>query len=249
MGPNSSRSLTYVLVLGVVGVLIYAVYNKNKSTRSSSPAYDNTTTGGSANVSTTDTSLLVTSPAALQSTGTLSKGLTTGATSTTGATELKSYSNEKVKKAVSTSPEIITMQDPALSDQSLVSSDPIASSTKTRGTSKSVKKHSVKKHKFDAGSQKGDYMVIAGNFASKDNADAQVAKLKKLGFSKAEVVKLDNSATLHVIAGNYSYKGGADAALRTLKAKKVAAFVKKKSGDIYKASNPTPAPNTTSQPS
>lgn len=250
MGPNSSRSLTYVLVLGVVGVLIYAVYNKNKSTRLSSPAYDNATTGGPANVSTTDTSLLVTSPAALQSTGsTLSKGLTSGAISTANATELKSYSTEKVKKAVSTSPEIITTQDPALSDQSLVSSDPIASSTKIRRTSKSVKKHSVKKHKFDAGSQKGDYMVIAGNFASKDNADAQVAKLKKLGFSKAEVVKLDNSATLHVIAGTYSYKGGADAALRTLKAKKVAAFVKKKSGDIYKASNPTPAPNTTSQPS
>jgi len=261
MGPNSSRSLTYLLVLGTVGGLIYAVYNTNKSRRLKSPAYDTTaTTGGAANVSSTDTSLLVTSPAALRTdnsvTGTLSKGLSAAAATTAAAaSDLKSYSTEVVKKATTASPEIIATQDPATVDNSLTgtSSDPIASSTKTKVTSKSVHsakaKHSVKKHKFDAGSEKGDFMVVAGNFASKDNADAQVAKLKKLGFAKAEVVKLDNSATLHVIAGNYSYKGGADAALRTLKAKKIAAFVKKKSGDVYKASNPAPAPAPTSQPS
>ena len=252
MGPNSSRSLTYLLVLGAVGALIYAVYNTNKSrNRLKSPAYDSAT--GNTNVSSTDTSLLLSSPAALKvEAGRQQVANTLGsaaAGTAAAASELASYSTEKVKKAVSNSPEIISTEDPSLVDKSLLGSDPIASSAKTKMRSKSVKKHSVKKHKFDAGAVKGDFMVVAGNFASKDNADAQVAKLKKIGFAKAEVVKLDNSATLHVIAGNYSYKGGADAALRTLKAHKVAAFVKKKSGDIYKASNPTPAPAAKSQPS
>ena len=258
MGQNSSRSLTYLLVLGVVGGLIYAIYNTNKSRRAkSSPAYDSTSaTNGSSNVSSTDTSLLVTSPAAMHIdstqhsiTGHLAKGVTNAVAS---ANEVTNYGTEKVRKAMTSSPEIINTEDPSLSDKSVTgSSDPIASSTKTKVTSKGV--HAAKSHhakqKFNPGAEKGDFMVVAGNFASKDNADALVTKLKKIGFAKAEIVKLDNSATLHVIAGNYSYKGGAEAAVRTLKTHKVQCYVKKKSGDVYKASNPTPAATATSQPS
>lgn len=267
MGPNSSRTFTYVLVLGAVGALITAVYNTNKqrSKAAKSPAME-TTAGVSSNIST-DTSFVGTSPAALTGAahsvgaglssvaGAAANGVTGAAASTVaGAAELANYSTKAVKKAVAASPEIISTEDPSLvsSDKNSVSSDPITASAKAvKVTSKAVhaKKHGVKKHKFDPGAEKGDFMVIAGNFASKDNADALLAKLKKLGFAKAEVVKLDNSATLHVVAGNYSYKGGADAALRTLKSKKIQAFVKKKSGSVYKVSNPTPAAPAASKPS
>ena len=245
MGTNSNRGLTYLLVLGAVGALIYAVYSTNRANRVKSPAYDSSSlNGGVANVST-DTSLLITSPAALHidsfhraATGKLAKVESSVASSAAaGVSELTSYGTEKVKRSRSSSPEIITTEDPSLIDRNSSISDPIAPSGKTVVRSKSVHavKHAKKKQKFNPGSEKGDFMVIAGNFASKDNADALIAKLKKMGFAKAEIVKLDNSATLHVIAGNYSYKGGAEAALRTLKAHKVAAFVKKKTGDVYKS--------------
>ena len=250
MGPNSSRGLTYLLVLGAVGALIYAVYNTNRSNRAKAPAYDSTSlnNGTTANVST-DTSLFVTSPAAVHVdslhrtvNGNLAKGVSSSAAANNGAgvSELTNYSTQKVRRPLSSSSEIITTEDPSLTDKNSSVIDPIASSTKTRVTSKGVhvSKHFKKKQKFNPGSEKGDFMVVAGNFASKDNADALIIKLKKMGFGKAEIVKLDNSSTLHVIAGNYSYKGGAEAALRTLKAHKVAAFVKKKSGDVYKSTTP-----------
>ena len=82
-------------------------------------------------------------------------------------------------------------------------------------------------------------MVLAGSFASKDNADALVAKLKKLGFTKAEGVKFESSANTQVVAGYYGFKGGADAAIRTLKKSKIDAILKKRTGTIYKAQ---PAP-------
>ncbi len=248
MGTNSSRGWTYLFVLAAVGALIYAVYITNSAKRTKSPAYDSASlNNGSASSVSNDTSLYLTSPAALHAdsmnrsvTG-MAKGASSAASSTVaGASELTNYGTQKVRRSVSSSPETITTEDPSLTDKSPSVSDPIASSTKTRVTTKGVhvSKHVKKKQKFNPGSEKGDFMVVAGNFASKDNADALIGKLKKMGFSKAEIVKLDNSATLHVIAGSYSYKGGAEAALRTLKAHKVAAFVKKKSGDIYKSTAP-----------
>lgn len=258
MGTNSSRGWTYLFVLAAVGTLIYAVYITNSAKRTKSPAYDSASlNNGSASNVSNDTSLYLTSPAALHAdsmnrsvTGNLAKGVSSAASSTVaGVSELTNYGTQKVRRSVSSSPEIITTEDPSLTDKSPSISDPIASSTKTRVTTKGVhlSKHVKKKQKFNPGSEKGDFMVVAGNFASKDNADALIGKLKKMGFAKAEIVKLDNSATLHVIAGSYSYKGGAEAALRTLKAHKVAAFVKKKSGDIYKST--TPSSTASVQPS
>ena len=57
-----------------------------------------------------------------------------------------------------------------------------------------------------------------------------------------EAVKLENSANLYVIAGNYEFNGGAEAAVRTLKAEKLDGFVKKRSGEVYKAIAPTVTP-------
>jgi cell division protein FtsN len=120
-----------------------------------------------------------------------------------------------------------------------------SSSTKTTAADGGAKKPqspaTKKPVKFDAGGT-GDFMAMAGAFASKDNADALVAKLKKLGFTKAEVVKLENSANVNVVAGYYPFKGGADAAVRTLKANKVDGFIRKKSGEIFKSTPAAAAP-------
>jgi cell division septation protein DedD len=88
---------------------------------------------------------------------------------------------------------------------------------------------------------KGDFMVLAGSFASKDNAEALCAKLKKMGYKFAETAKFENSGNTEVIVAKYPYKGGGDAVVKALKAKNVPAYVKKKSGDIYKKDAPAVA--------
>jgi hypothetical protein len=89
-------------------------------------------------------------------------------------------------------------------------------------------------YRFDVGNDNGEYMVIGGSFASIDNANMLITKLKKIGFSKAEAVRFENSANLYVIAGRYEFIGGAEAAIRTLKANKVDSYFKKHSSDVYK---------------
>jgi SPOR domain len=212
MGPNSFRNLTYLAVLLVVGALIYLVYSSSKNKKSLNPSLENATLG-----TYTDTlgSLAGTSMAALpiDSVKNSIDGqlLTAG---TTAATAVTSLSGSKGSK--SEVKEVITEQP------SEGGGDGIAAAPK-----KPVAK-------FDAGNGTGEFMAIAGSFASKDNADLLIAKLKKIGFAKAEAVKLENSANLYVVAGNYEFNGGAEAAVRTLKANKVESYVKKRSGQVFK---------------
>ena len=234
MGPNSFRNLTYLAVLLVVAALIYLVYSSSKNKKSLNPSVENATLG-----TYTDTlgSLAGSSSAALSIDsvknsldGQLLTSGATGVAATTSNLTGSKGSKSEVKEVIAEQPSVGGGDG-----------DGIASSEKGKVNVKSGKKSvaaaAPKKPvaKFDAGNGTGAYMVVAGSFASKDNADVLITKLKKLGFAKAEAVKLENSANLYVVAGNYEFNGGAEAAVRTLKAEKLDGYVKKRSGEVFKA--------------
>ena len=238
MGPNSFRNLTYAAVLAVVGALVYLVYQSSKRKERLNPSVESSASLGSY----TDTlgSISGTSSAALDGIDSVNNTVDGNFVSSSSPSSPATYSSGK--SSTSEVKEVTAEEPGSLSGSSKIASeDGISSSQKKIVTAKGVKsKTAVKaKEKFDAGLPAGDYMTIAGSFASKDNAEALVAKLKKMGFNHAEAVKMENSANTYTIAGYYKFKGGADAAVRTLKANKIPAIVKKKSGDIYKT---TPSP-------
>ncbi len=225
MGPNSFRNLTYLAVLLVVGALIYLVYSSSKNKKNLNPSVENATLG-----TYTDTlgSLAGSSSAAypIDSTKNSIDGqlLSPGTSSPSAYSDDSKGSRAEVKEVVTELP-------------TTGGNDGIASSEKGKVNVKSGKKAVAPKKpvaKFDAGNSTGEFMAVAGSFASKDNADLLVTKLKKMGFTKAEAVKLENSANVYVVAGNYQFAGGAEAAVRTLKANKVEAIVKKRSGEVFR---------------
>lgn len=253
MGPNSFRNLTYLAVLAVVGALVYLIYqsSKKKRERLSNPSIEtNASLGGIpdslGSIAGSSTATLPTSGAMAGDTvqnavdGTL---LSSPAGATGGAaTSLASSDVRDVTVHDSGSPAAAGSSSSSASS----SSKGASSGSKLKSpatTSKGVSSGAAAGHavaKFNAGDGKGEYMVVTGAFSSKDNAEAQIAKLKKLGFAGAEDVKLENSASTYAIAGYYAFKGGADAAVRTLKANKIEAYAKKRNGEVYKPSS-TPA--------
>ena len=254
MGPNSFRNLTYAAVLLVVGALVYLIYKSSKNKNKLNPAieaasglstYGDTTANLSGATLTPDASTtsqdgqLVSGAAASPSTE-----------STPASYDAKSKSSDEVKEVTAEEPGSLSKTGP---------SDAIASSEKkvnvksggSKGEKTSIASKGVKaKAKFDAGNTKGDFMVVAGAFSSKDNADALVSKMKKMGFAKSEAVKMENSANTYAIAGYYEFKGGAEAAVRTLKSNKLEGLVKKRDGEIYRATptKPVVAPKSPVKP-
>jgi SPOR domain len=240
MGPNSFRNLTYAAVLAVVGILGYLIFQssqKKKAARAAELAQSADLTTGLGGLTDTLGSLTTSTSAALASgaaaagaaaSNAVSGSLISPAASGTGSSDVKN----------------VTVEDAAPSAASDAKSGMPSTSTKAASDGgKKPQSPATKKPtaKFDAGSG-GEFMAMAGAFASKDNADAVVAKLKKLGFTKSEVVKLENSANVNVVAGYYAFKGGADAAVRTLKANKIDGFIRKKSGEIFKSTPAAAAP-------
>ena len=227
MGSNNSfTKLTIGAVLAIVGTLFYLIYQS--SAKRKADALE---------------AARIEASAATDVRG-LSDTLGTIGTSTAVLPSTAAYPSDTVHNAVDgqflSSPtksgiREVTTEDP----NSLVSaSTKVKSKTKTKSpaaTAKSAAAIAKVGPKSPAeGGAKGDLLVMAGAFASKDNADALVTKLKKLGFAHAESVKFGNSANVNVIAGYYEYKGGAEAAVRTLKKSKIDAFIKKKDGEIFK---------------
>jgi hypothetical protein len=249
MGPNSFRNLTYLAVLLVVAALIYLVYSSSKNKKGLNPSVENASLG-----TYTDTlgSIIGSSTAALSIDSV--KNSVDGQLLTSGAAGVAATAASALADMKGSKSEVkeIIAEQPSIGGGD---GDGIGSSEKGKATAKGGKKtvapsSAPKKPeaKFDAGNGTGPYMAIAGSFASGDNANVLIAKLKKLGFTKAEAVKLENSANLYVVAGNYEFNGGAEAAVRTLKAEKLDGFVKKRSGEVYKAVTPTVTPKAPTKP-
>ena len=247
MGPNSFRNLTYAAVMAVVGILGYLIFQsgqRQKAKRAAELAQAAELNSGLGSLSDT-LGNLTTSPSAAMASG---AGTGAAASNAVGSALI----SPAAAGATSTGSDVKSVMVEDVGGEA--SSVPNSSSKSKASSSKKTASPATKKAvvKFDAGTG-GEFMAMAGAFASKDNADALVTKLKKIGFTKAEVVKLENSANVNVVAGYYAFKGGADAAVRTLKANKVEGFIRKKSGEIFKASTPTapakPAVKAVTKPS
>jgi cell division protein FtsN len=72
----------------------------------------------------------------------------------------------------------------------------------------------------------GPYMVMAGSYLLKENAEKMRSKLKNMGFSQAEIVVFPASEYHSVVAVRYSSESKAQAAASELKRKGIDSFVK-----------------------
>jgi SPOR domain len=246
MGPNSFRNLTYAAVLLVVGALVYLIYQSSQKKKQQALSTSENVNSGINGFTDTLGSLAGSSIASLPSdsvSNSVDGQYVSGKSPST-------YNTQPLKDAANSDVKDVIAEDPiSKSDEGIASSEKKAAKSAKSGTSVATKSVAPAAKKFDAGNAgSGEYLVMAGSFASTDNALALVDKLKKLGYKNAEAVKLENSANTHVVAGFYDFKGGAEAAVRALKSNKVESFVKKKSGEIYKAA-PTATPKSPTKPS
>jgi len=251
MGSNSARNATYLLILGLLVGLGFLVKRKVDQSKLATSTLESTPSTLSNSPALSDTSYSLSTSANptsmhYDSTHNSLDGKVVSSKPT-------SYSEKSIKgKAKHESIAANSMMD----DNALSTAEPLSVATTTpKVTSKGIHKKAVGtvvhskgvKHtvvtKKDNATAKGDFEVIAGTFASADNAKALVAKLKKLGYTKAEAIKAENSMNTQVIAGKYKYKGGAEAAVRTLKKDKIDALIKKKLSVLLKAETVTSTGN------
>lgn len=80
--------------------------------------------------------------------------------------------------------------------------------------------------KVETSSNSGKFYVIAGSYIIPSGADAQVSKLKKLGYATAVKKSFPNDEYYRAVAGKYESRAQADKTVKALKAIGVAAFVK-----------------------
>jgi cell division septation protein DedD len=109
--------------------------------------------------------------------------------------------------------------------------NPTIKTEKTTSTiqNKTIEKNSgtvqVKtQHKIEGND--GSYMVMAGSYLIKENADKMVKKLKEMGFVQAKVIVFASSEYHSVVAVQYSSQSKAQEAVSGLKRKGIDAFVK-----------------------
>ena len=104
--------------------------------------------------------------------------------------------------------------------------------TAPKSTSKTKPKTSTKSNytaprKANRANRTGRYMVVAGSFLIKDNADKMKRKLHNLGYN-AEVVNFNLSQYYSVIAGRYSDRSSAQETVNILKRNNINSYVHKK---------------------
>jgi len=68
------------------------------------------------------------------------------------------------------------------------------------------------------------YMIVAGSFTSKPNAEVHMKTLEKEGYSP-EIVNFNGSKMFTVVASRYNNRASADAAIKQLKGKKIECYV------------------------
>lgn len=77
-------------------------------------------------------------------------------------------------------------------------------------------------------SVEGDFLVLAGSFKQKANAEAQVRRLKKMGFDQARVANFNGGSLAVALVGRYDDFDEATKLANQVEAKGIDAFVKRK---------------------
>lgn len=79
-----------------------------------------------------------------------------------------------------------------------------------------------------ASERSGDYLVLAGSYKVRENADSEVQRLRKLGFENAEVSPFNKGAYAVVLVDRFTDLSDAQAMVKTLKGKGVDSYVQEK---------------------
>lgn len=74
----------------------------------------------------------------------------------------------------------------------------------------------------------GDYMVLAGSFREKANAEQEAARLRKLGFSNTSVERFDKGTYSVILVDRFDARSGASKLKEKLATKGVDSYVKLK---------------------
>lgn len=77
-------------------------------------------------------------------------------------------------------------------------------------------------------SAEGDFMVLAGSFKQKANAEAQVKRLKQMGFDEARVASFNGGSLAVALVGRFADAKEANKLASQVEAKGIDAFVKRK---------------------
>ncbi|MBC7883876.1 MAG: SPOR domain-containing protein [Saprospiraceae bacterium] len=96
---------------------------------------------------------------------------------------------------------------------------------------KEIKPNQVTKKSSSRGASSGnggDYLVMAGSYLLKINADKMVKKLQTMGYTKADVIIFPTSEFHSVIAARFSSETTAKKEAESLKNKGIDSFVKRK---------------------
>lgn len=105
-------------------------------------------------------------------------------------------------------------------------------STETRAgnskTSVKTKSAAPKASSSKAAETSKGFFVVCGSFIKPENADDQVKKLKKMGYSGAQRKVFGSSEYYSAVAGSYSNRSEAEKAVQKLEAKGEKAFLKAK---------------------
>jgi len=97
--------------------------------------------------------------------------------------------------------------------------------SKTTTNTSSSNKSPVKRHKSSSGG--GSYLVVAGSYLVKDNANKMKKKLYNLGYN-SEIVNFDLSQYYSVLAGRFSSRREANEAVNILKRNGIDCYVHRK---------------------
>lgn len=91
-----------------------------------------------------------------------------------------------------------------------------------------VKKEPVRETAPAPRTSNGDYLVLAGSFRIKDHAEAEVRRLKKMGYPHAELSLFNRGTYASVLVDRFADSRQAEALVSQLKNDGVAAYVHKK---------------------
>lgn len=79
-----------------------------------------------------------------------------------------------------------------------------------------------------ASERTGDYLVLAGSYKVRENAETEVQRLRKLGFENAEVSPFNRGAYAVVLVNRFTDISDAQALVKELKAKGIDSYVQEK---------------------
>jgi cell division protein FtsN len=130
-----------------------------------------------------------------------------------------SYSDEEMDNESTGSAEADNLRK----EEEVAPSESTGTSTNTSTTSTAPASNTVR-----ASNSSGRYMVIAGTYRQRSNADQQVARLRKMGYDKAEVSLFDSGTYALALVDRFGSYGDAKRLVNELKGKGVDALIDEK---------------------